>query len=312
MSPPPPPRTPRRFLPPAYGKRPSAPHQTPAPQASQFQSTPRFGSSSASVSAQRRRAPSIEDVEEGGSPCGTAVRDAGGDARRRGDLEVDSITSASPPWTEASSCGDDEASSCDGGRAVKRRRVLTISSPAVSLVCSSRGVGSEEDEKDEDKDEDEEDEEDKDKDEDDTGTRQPAQQPVFRRPPRFKPVAGTDVPAGADASWPSSPPPRRRRAYPAGGLAAQLQSWLSEVRGWDGSARRATRMVVDELRPGPLMCLARGSGDEGQARAYILAGEGKARAVVRTGSVVVVEEPVWGVELLGEEWTVVCNWGVEE
>ncbi|KAG6020221.1 hypothetical protein E4U41_002915, partial [Claviceps citrina] len=101
MSPSPPrTRTPRRFLPP--NKRPPA-SQTPLPQASQFQSTPRFGSSSsATPRPAARRAQGIEDVvdededvdeDEGGDGC--AVGADGDEWKVLEDVAVDSITSGS-------------------------------------------------------------------------------------------------------------------------------------------------------------------------------------------------------------------------
>ncbi|KAG6258339.1 hypothetical protein E4U24_002473 [Claviceps purpurea] len=186
-------------------------------------------------------------------------------------------------------------------------------------------------------------EEDEDKNESDDGmhgggggrkSRPSHQQPIFQPPPPFKPPDIPDIPPGNNI-LPMGFSPRRPRGrpYPPGGMAAQLQAWLSEVRGWDGESRPARRMVVGEVRPGPLMYLARGRCEDGQdgqhrqdrqdgqgqvGKGYILAGEGKLtgmrgeeRVVVRVGSVVVLEEPVWEVELLGEMWTVVCNWSVE-
>lgn len=332
----------------------------------------------------RRRALSIEEVEEveeeekeeekeDASSCGTTVIDGDGNGvedmnragRKERDLEVDSISSASPPrgdisaWGETSVQGHQDlgetSASCSGGdseggsarRAKRRRVVLSISSPVGS--CMSLDEEEEEEENaretltvgdvygsscdDEDEDEDDREEEEK-NDDGDIGKYKPAQQqPVFRPPPRFKLPEVFDDEAmhmhmhmqGGVLPRASSPPRRRRRgrAYPAGGLAAQLQSWLSEVRGWDGDSRRpAARMLVGEVRPGPLMYLARGAregregdGDGDGGKGYILAGEGKVtglgdRAVVRPGSVVVMEEPVWEVALLGESWTVVCNWSL--
>ncbi|KAG6121900.1 hypothetical protein E4U14_000713 [Claviceps sp. LM454 group G7] len=175
-----------------------------------------------------------------------------------------------------------------------------------------------------------------DDDEDDDGmdgvggrkSRHSHQQPIFQPPPPFKPPDIPDIPPGNNI-LPMGFSPRRPRGrpYPPGGMAAQLQAWLSEIRGWDGESRPARRMVVGEVRPGPLMYLARGRYEDQQdqqdgqgqvGKGYILAGEGKltgmgggGRVVVRVGGVVVLEEPVWEVELLGEMWTVVCNWSVE-
>lgn len=149
------------------------------------------------------------------------------------------------------------------------------------------------------------------------------QQPVFRPAPRFilpEVEADGSMMAGDDILPVAFSPRRRGQKYVAGGRAAQLQSWLSEVRGWDGEPRdAAARIVVEQVRPGSRMYLVRGREHEGRrarGKGYLLAGEGRLtglerRADVRMGSVVVLEEPVWEVDLMGESWTVVCNWSVK-
>jgi hypothetical protein len=145
--------------------------------------------------------------------------------------------------------------------------------------------------------------------------REGGHQPVFRPAPRFK-LAEVDV--DATPLFPEAFSPRRRGArYLPGGLAAQLQSWLSEVKSWEGTRDHdaALRVTVEDVSPGGHMYLVRGTGGSGVSKGYILAGEGKLtglerRASVEVGNVVVIEEPVWEVSLLGDMWTVGCNWSV--
>lgn len=140
------------------------------------------------------------------------------------------------------------------------------------------------------------------------------QQPTFQAPPRFKPIETDPAFEGLPAAF---SPQRRGAKYIAGGLAAELQGWLSDIKGWEGSAASSastTRLVVDQISPGPRMYLAEGHVD-GQLRRFLLAGQGKLtglgrRAVVGIGSVVDVDQPVWDVELEGHVWTVVCDWSV--
>ncbi|QPH05191.1 hypothetical protein C2857_002828 [Epichloe festucae Fl1] len=358
MSPPPKTPTPRRFLLP---KRPPA-SQTPLPQTSQFQSTPRFGSSSVPRPTQRR-AQSIEDVdvdEDREESCPAAADEeghGGGEtsrARRRhvldldidsdSDFDSDSITSASQhtdTWQEEDEgYARDEIHPGHGiaaaatrsspvGRKAKRQRVLLSISPVASsagspvedgegeegeggtntptrtCTCTCTAEGNEEETTTA-----------------DSKTRSAQQQPVFRPAPRFKlPEVEVDdsMMAGDDILPVAFSPRRRGQKYLAEGRAAQLQSWLSEVRGWDGEPRdAAARMTVEQVRPGSRMYLARGREQEGpraRGKGYLLAGEGRLtglerRADVRVGSVVVLEEPVWEVDLMGESWTVVCNWSM--
>ncbi|GAB0134984.1 hypothetical protein EsDP_00003336 [Epichloe bromicola] len=359
MSPPPKTPTPRRFLLP---KRPPA-SQTPLSQTSQFQSTPRFGSSSVPRPTQRR-AQSIEDVdvdEDREESCPAAADEeghGGGEtsrARRRHvlnldiDSDFDSITSASQhtdTWQEEVDEGyaRDEIHPGHGiaaatrsspvERKAKRQRVLLSISPVASSAASPVGDGQGEEEEGAGTNtptrtltstaEGEEETTTTTTTTDsktDSKTRSAQQQPVFRPAPRFKlPEVEVDDSMMAGDILPVAFSPRRRgQKYLAGGRAAQLQSWLSEVRGWDGEPRdAAARMTVEQVRPGSRMYLARGREQEGpraRRKGYLLAGEGRLtglerRADVRVGSVVVLEDPVWEVDLMGESWTVVCNWSV--
>ncbi|KAJ6443190.1 methionyl-tRNA formyltransferase [Purpureocillium lavendulum] len=160
---------------------------------------------------------------------------------------------------------------------------------------------------------------------------QQQQQPIFRPAPRFKPVAEADDYAAGDegGGLPAAFSPQRRGArYVPGGLAAELQGWLSEVKGWeshgdvrgtDSSGGSLREFVVDEVRPGRRMYLVRArprGGDGGDAmhgetmplQSIILAGEGKLtglgrRAMVGVGSAVRVGGPVWDVEIEDTTWT---------
>lgn len=142
------------------------------------------------------------------------------------------------------------------------------------------------------------------------------QQPTFRAAPRFKPTEGDPA---AEGILPAAFSPQRRGAkYLPNGLAAELQGWLSDVKRWDedgstGPGKEKFQVLVREVSEGGRrMYLVRGAGEEER---YVLAGEGRLtglgrRAVVREGSIVEVEGPVWEVELEGGRWTVCCEWWV--
>ncbi|KAL7914854.1 hypothetical protein GGI35DRAFT_161565 [Trichoderma velutinum] len=62
------------------------------------------------------------------------------------------------------------------------------------------------------------------------------QQPIFQQAPRFKPLDAETTFNGLPAAF---SPQRRGSRYISGGMAAQLQGWLSEVKGWDEHSGRA-------------------------------------------------------------------------
>lgn len=155
----------------------------------------------------------------------------------------------------------------------------------------------------------------------------PEQQPRFLAAPRFKLPETEDAPA--DGLPEAFSPQRRGAKYVHGGMAAEMQSWLADVRGWTGHDRppdAVMRVIVDEVRPGNAMYLVKGRrllrdeavADPGAPGLRImLAGEGKStglarKAAVGVGSVVLVSQPVWEVPLKGDgRWVVVCEWAVE-
>ncbi|EFY89655.1 hypothetical protein MAC_04308 [Metarhizium acridum CQMa 102] len=321
MNPPPTTPTPRRFL---LAKRPSA-SETPASQASQqFHSTPRFGSSSVPRHAQRR-AHDLEDVDEDGDesydesprdeaePKGSRLQDTielksddlmSQDTERLSQNQYssgDDVEGA--PGTESSPLSPDR-------REAKRRRVSISPAPSSSLdtpeqaVTPAQGHASSADGSRSESESPESHE---------WPTRQ--HQPVFQPAPRFKPTdSETSLPVLPEAFSPQ----HRGVSYLPGGHAAQLQGWLSEVKGWEGTRDEDSvlRLTVDDVSPGEHMYLVRGRlGVSDDLKAYILAGEGRLtglgrRAAVNVGSVVVIEQPVWEVDLVGECWTVGCNWSV--
>ncbi|KFG78782.1 hypothetical protein MANI_026631 [Metarhizium anisopliae] len=324
MNPPPTTPTPRRFL---LAKRPSA-SETPAPQASQqFQSTPRFGSSSVPRHAQRR-AHDLEDVDEDGDeshdssprveaePKGSRLQDTiemkSDDLMSQDTERLSQSQSSSGDDVEGVLPGTESSPLSPDGREAKRRRV-SISPPAPSSSLDSsppeqtatparghaspaEGNGSESP--------------------GEHGGPSRRQQPVFQPAPRFKPTDNeTLLPVLPGAFSPQ----HRGAKYLPGGHAAQLQGWLSEVKGWEGTRDEDSvlRLTVEEISPGEHMYLARGKpGGSGDLKAYILAGEGRLtglgrRVAVNVGSVVVIEQPVWEVDLVGECWTVGCNWSVD-
>ncbi|WYZ41767.1 hypothetical protein EsH8_V_000662 [Colletotrichum jinshuiense] len=148
-------------------------------------------------------------------------------------------------------------------------------------------------------------------------------QPTFHRAPRFK---VSEAEAARQEGLPDAFSPQRRGAkYVAGGLAAELQTWLAEVKGWSGGDRPADlvmTIVIDEVRPGSRMYLVRGRrivGDddvrEEIAARLMLAGEGRLtglgqKAPVVVGSSIAISQPAWEIVLEGTRWIVACEWAV--
>ncbi|KAF7543272.1 hypothetical protein G7Z17_g10865 [Cylindrodendrum hubeiense] len=344
MSHPPSTPTPRRFL---LAKRGTQSSQTPTGPP-RFQSTPRFGSSSVPKPTQGRSGRDIEDVEE----VEDRIEESSADDEKEGEgggkgvalndsieIESDAVTASQDGSADMSS-GDAEREPRDSiepdslehfgmsdgsspleEREPKRRRVSISPMPAspptyerdhdvdgnsegelfsgghtpiASIMEIVDGTGALHDE-----------------------ARAP-QQPTFHPPPRFKP---TEIDAMAEGLPAAFSPQRRGAKYLAGGLAADLQGWLSDIKGWEGvdqAAEAVARVTVELIRPGRRMYLVKGRVEEATGTAskrFLLAGEGKLtglgrRAVVGVGSVVVVGQPVWDVELEGEVWTVSCDWSV--
>ncbi|KAI6781684.1 Methionyl-tRNA formyltransferase [Emericellopsis cladophorae] len=144
-------------------------------------------------------------------------------------------------------------------------------------------------------------------------SRRDAQQPTFRRVPRFKPL-------NLDLTTPVLPvafsPQRRGARYLTGGLAADVQSMLSAIKSEDqkhasSSSSSCTTIRVEEVRAGRRMYLVR----DGHGRRIVLAGEGKLtglgrRAPVAQGSVVDVGQLSWSVDMEGKRWEVHCDWSM--
>lgn len=138
-------------------------------------------------------------------------------------------------------------------------------------------------------------------------------QPTFQPPPRFKQLDAEYSGEGLPAAF---SPQRRGAKYLVGGLAAELQGWLSEVKGGDGLAESTLLITVGKVRAGRRMYMVQGeAGSTDEQRRVILAGEGRltgldGRATVVAGNVVEVRQPVWDVEVDGEIWMVACDWAV--
>ncbi|CRK26842.1 hypothetical protein BN1708_000647 [Verticillium longisporum] len=154
------------------------------------------------------------------------------------------------------------------------------------------------------------------------------QQPTFQRPPRFR---APEVEAPKPDGLPEAFSPQRRGArYIPGGLAAEMQSWLAEVKGWSGRHERqsetAVQFVVEEVEAGGMMYLVRGRQLQAEAEGMslsmrlMLAGEGKLtglakKAEVHKGVVITIAQPAWEVALgqgHGQDrWVVACDWAVQ-
>ncbi|RFN45151.1 hypothetical protein FIE12Z_10623 [Fusarium flagelliforme] len=342
MSPPPIPQTPtpRRFLLPKRGTQSS---QTPTA-LPRFQSTPRFASSSVPRPTQARTGIDIEDVEEVEDRTQGSYPDSEDDhlASRKYEPLNDSIEVESDNETASHDASpaisDNEIDAQRSGfiyqqasntpsvtheaspleeREPKRRRV-SISPMRDSSPIEEEHYMVDNDPKDTH-------EEDQTPSQESTQSIQDAilpydeskalQQPTFRAPPRFKQVELDTTTDGIPAVF---SPQRRGAKYIAGGLAAELQGWLSEVKGWEGSTPAPSSTIdvtVEEVRPGRRMYLVKGSTDISGSKKFLLAGEGRLtglgqRMPLSVGSIVKVEQPVWDIELDGEVWTVACDWGL--
>ncbi|OAQ74846.1 methionyl-tRNA formyltransferase [Purpureocillium lilacinum] len=368
MHPPPSTPAPRRFLlakrntqrgggtqpqtqppPPLSQQQPQQHQRTPgAPSHSQFQSTPRFGSSSVLRSTQRKGL-DIEDVvdvedeeDEGAQDEDEVEGDSDAvipkdeeDAHPWDSIEVESdgVVSASQDDVMAQANEEDpDAASMDA--------IIDVDSQQDGTTQDSQ-EGSEDMDLPDSADESRHSPSERTANRDRTrAVRDRAQQPVFRPAPRFKPLADADDAVGE--GLPAAFSPQRRGArYVPGGLAAELQGWLSEVKGWEShdvqgadssggsrGSRPSREFLVEEVRPGRRMYLVRarprgiggiGGGEDpaqettAPSRSIILAGDGKLtglgrRAMVGVGSAVGVAGPVWDVDIKGETWTVACDW----
>ncbi|KAF4344682.1 hypothetical protein FBEOM_1349 [Fusarium beomiforme] len=342
MSPPPSTPAPKRFLLPKRGTQSS---QTPAT-LPRFQSTPRFAFSSVPRPTQARTGIHIEDVEEVGDRSQESPQkaDDGQAPPRKHDSLHDSIEvesdDASASQGDLIAISDNESDvknpeSVDLGmynspnasrssspleeREHKRRRILSSprreSSPLTEQHSPANDSSEELNERDHTLSE---------------GSIQsfhdaikpndeikPLQQPTFHAPPRFKHAELDPTVDGIPAAF---SPQRRGAKYIAGGLAAELQGWLSEVKGWEGVSPATTstkKVIIDEIRPGRRMYLVKGRTDTADKNRYLLAGEGRLtglgqRTQVTVGSVVDVGLPVWDIVLDGQVWTVACDWGISE
>lgn len=337
--------TPRRFLLPKRSTQSSS--QTPgAP--TQFQSTPRFGSSSAPRPTQGRELEIEEDEDvisesslsgDDGEPAvGTTQRgsrrhgldiesEAGSPSRERPLSDVGEKPKAHS-WLDIQSQSPSEASQgFEEGRGAKRRKMSISPTPVLGLpndqetdgpahggnidygaydmaIADSGDEGSVMST--------------------DNSEESPIiasdtkalQQPVFQQAPRFKPLIADDHHGGLPAAF---SPQRRGAKYMAGGMAAQLQGWLSEVKSWEENGEKSTsglKIHVEQIRPGRRMYPIEGRASSGDVpQKWILAGEGKLtglgkRAEVEVGSVVLIEQPTWEVELEGSVWNVACEWSI--
>ncbi|KAM0251689.1 hypothetical protein ACHAQJ_008059 [Trichoderma viride] len=336
--------TPRRFLLPGRSTQSSS--QTPSAPP-RFQSTPRFGSSSVPRPTQAKDL-EIEEDEDVISESSLSGDDKEAAGTRQGGshhhvLDIESETGTSSQegpssdgdaipkphsWLDIESGSPSEASQgTEMGREAKRRKMSISPAPMIGLpdikeadTATPEGIGYG------DYDAtvaDSEDEASVMSMDDSEGSpiavpnTKALKQPIFQQAPRFKPLATEDTFSGLPAAF---SPQRRGTKYVAGGMAAQLQGWLSEVKSWEENNEKAQsgmKFNVEQIRSGRRMYLVEGrASSEEASQKWILAGEGKLtglgkRAEVKMGSVVLIEQPTWDVELEGSVWNVACEWSVE-
>ena len=157
-------------------------------------------------------------------------------------------------------------------------------------------------------------------------TRPTPQQPKFQAPPPFK-QPDLRREAHGEGLPPAFSPQRKGAKYVVGGLAAEVQGWLSHIKG-SREAGAGLRIRVSEVREGGRMYIvcgrrldtsrtaAEGDRVEKEEIRVLLAGEGEItglgeRVRVTEGCVVEAGGLRWDVELDGlGRWTVACDWRV--
>lgn len=154
------------------------------------------------------------------------------------------------------------------------------------------------------------------------------QQPRFHNPPSFKPP-NPQLHAHLKALPPAFSPRRKGARYVPGGLAAEVQGWLSHIKG-SREVELKLSILVLEVKEGEGVYLVCGrrmgdngfkygggeEGGEGSEMRVLLAGEGEMTGLgesarVTEGCVVETGGLRWDVELDGMgKWTVACDWRV--
>lgn len=157
-------------------------------------------------------------------------------------------------------------------------------------------------------------------------TRPTPQQPKFQAPPPFKhPDLRPET--HFEGLPPAFSPQRKGAKYVPGGLAAEVQGWLSHIKG-SREVGAGLRIRVSEVREGGRMYIVRGrrldtpgvaaegDGVEKAEIRVLLAGEGEMTGLgesvrVVEGCVIEAGGLRWDVELDGfGRWTVACDWRV--
>lgn len=158
------------------------------------------------------------------------------------------------------------------------------------------------------------------------------QQPRFHNPPSFKPP-NLQLHSHLKALPPAFSPQRKGARYVPGGLAAEVQGWLSHIKGSrEVELRLSIRVLEVKEREGMYLVRGRrmddnnrvkygggeegGEGSEGSEMRVLLAAEGEMTGLgesarVTEGCVVETGGLRWDVELDGMgKWTVACDWRV--
>lgn len=243
----------------------------------------------------RRRGPGRDRGDDVGGPPATLDRPAF-PGRKRRKLSISPLSS---PGSAAGRGGEEDEGDVEGEKDVDLKQDVDLEQdvdliPETSHDAASRprGLAAAEE-----------------------GTsREAVPQPVFQAAPAFRTA---DADAGSDRfTMPRSSPQGRPAGFLAGGLAAELQGWLSEARGWQGEA--PLRIRLEEARPGRRMQLVRGhvvgDGSDGRSRLFLLAGEGRSAQpstglLLEAGTELSLGRPIWDLDLHeGEVWTVASDW----
>jgi hypothetical protein len=156
--------------------------------------------------------------------------------------------------------------------------------------------------------------------------------PAFLKPPRFRQLDEQERLMPAEPLPEAFSPHRRGQKFLAGGLAAEVRSWLLEREDCRAAGRRndeewVVRLKIEEVTGGGaagmtlVMGTLVGSGSsrtvekKGNVRMILGGGEGMAEGLKKgelaaVGRVIGVKAPIWEVVVLGEKWGVGAAWKV--
>lgn len=109
-------------------------------------------------------------------------------------------------------------------------------------------------------------------------------------------------------------PRRRGQPFVAGGMAAELQSWIVDVGSVNSQARQrqdnsfSVALTADMVRGDHGVVLLQGRDSQGAIVRAVLADKSASQAVLVPGQTVKIREPTWTIDVAGEEYLVGIDW----